>query len=434
MLRFGSSLGRLAQEHLEKSLLAKSRIAAWDRGVKTLRLDSHQDGISAGLGRREFSTETCEPRKTCLHDLHVEQNGKIVNFSGWLLPVQYRDAIAVSHQHTRTYASLFDVGHMMQTIVAGKNAGEYLESLTTIDLKNLAPGAASLTVFTNENGGILDDLIVTKDDEDKYFVVSNAGRRNEDSLLMNQRKDDFERHGKSVDLRYLDPLEQGLIALQGPTAAQALQRLVDFDLQKLKFMNSHRANISNFETRISRCGYTGEDGFEISVGGKDARSLVEMILENSDVKMAGLGARDSLRLEAGLCLYGHDIDEGTTPVEAGLTWLVAKRRRVEKNFPGAKVILEQIKTGARKKRIGLMLGQGPPARESAAILTPEGERVGHITSGGPSPTLGRPIAMGYVPMDLAQNGGGMLVEVRGKTYKATVTKMPFVKTNYYTGK
>ncbi|TGZ52626.1 Aminomethyltransferase [Temnothorax longispinosus] len=359
---------------------------------------------------------------------------KIVNFAGWLLPVQYRETIAVSHLHTRSLASLFDVGHMLQTRVSGKDAGEYLESLTTCDLKNLSKGAATLTVFTNEKGGILDDLIITKDDEDRYFVVSNAGRRDEDSQLLLERQDDFKKISKNVYIDFLDPLEQGLIALQGPTAATVLQSLVKIDLQTLKFMNSVKTEVSGSRIRISRCGYTGEDGFEISVPANDAIDLVERILEIPDVKLAGLGARDSLRLEAGLCLYGHDINENTTPVEAALTWLVAKRRRAEANFPGAKRILSQIKTGTTKKRVGLLLGQGPPAREGAPILTPEGERVGSVTSGGPSPTLGRPIAMGYMPPDLAQFGGGVLFEVRGKTYKGTVTRMPFVKAKYYTAK
>ncbi|XP_014472162.1 PREDICTED: aminomethyltransferase, mitochondrial isoform X2 [Dinoponera quadriceps] len=351
-----------------------------------------------------------------------------------MLPVQYRDAIAASHQHTRSFASLFDVGHMMQTRVAGKDAGEYLESLTTCDLKSMKNGAATLTVFTNDKGGILDDLIITKDDEGKYFVVSNAGRRDEDSQLLRERQEDFKRIGKNVFVDFLDPLRQGLVALQGPTAAAALQTLVKIDLQTLKFMNSVRTEAAGSRVRISRCGYTGEDGFEISVPAKDAVDLVERILEIPDVKLAGLGARDSLRLEAGLCLYGNDIDADTTPVEAALTWLIAKGRRVEANFPGAERILSQIKMGATVKRVGLLLGQGPPARQGASILTPEGERVGKVTSGGPSPTLGRSIAMGYIPSDLAQFGGGVLVEVRGKTYKATVTRMPFVKTNYYTGK
>ncbi|KZC05634.1 Aminomethyltransferase, mitochondrial [Dufourea novaeangliae] len=402
------------------------------------KCDASRCLIDSSVGKRLIgrclSSTTSEPRKTCLYDLHVENGGKIVNFSGWLLPVQYQEAIAASHQHTRTYASLFDVGHMMQTRVSGSDATFFLESLTTSDLRNLKKGNSVLTVFTNENGGILDDLIITKDGDDRYFVVSNAGRRNEDSQTLIQRQEHFKSQGKSVDLEFLDPLEQGLVALQGPTAATILQPLVKINLKDLRFMNSVETEVLGSRIRVSRCGYTGEDGFEISMPVKIANSVVQTILEKPDTKLAGLGARDSLRLEAGLCLYGHDIDEQTTPVEAGLTWLVAKRRRAEENFPGAKRILSQIKSGSNKKRIGLMLGNGPPAREGAAILTPEGERVGKVTSGGPSPTLGRPIAMGYVPPELAQCGGGVLVEVRGKTYKATVTKMPFVKTNYYTAK
>ncbi|KAK0175735.1 hypothetical protein PV327_009462 [Microctonus hyperodae] len=384
--------------------------------------------------QRTFTTNAGDSKKTCLYDIHIENQGKMVNFAGWLLPVQYQEAIAVSHQHTRTYSSLFDVGHMLQTRIWGRDSGKYLESLTTADLKNLKPNAATLTVFTNDNGGIIDDLIVTKSGEDRYFVVSNASRRNEDTQLFDQRREEFQKRGKQVYVEHMDPLDQGLVALQGPTAAQVLQPLVRIDLNKLKFMNSIETQLNDINVRISRCGYTGEDGFEISFQGENGRTLVETLLSAPDVKLAGLGARDSLRLEAGLCLYGHDIDEETTPVEAGLTWLVAKRRRSEANFPGAQKILSQIDGGVRKKRVGLMLTQGPPAREHSPILTLSGERVGTVTSGGPSPTLGKHIAMGYVSPEVAQNGcaNGVLVEVRGKTYKANITKLPFVKTNYYT--
>lgn len=450
MLRFGVRVRSICPESLEKCLdtlggirEASSHMLSLERGVTKSRsaclidANGRSNGAIKARQRRSSSTLTKpapEPRKTCLYDLHVENRGKIVNFSGWLLPVQYQDAIAVSHVHTRTFASLFDVGHMLQTRVSGKDATEFLESLTTSDLKGLNKGGAVLTVFTNENGGIIDDLIITKDDEDKYFMVSNASRRDEDSRLLLQQQDVFKIQGKSVNLEFLDPLEQSLVALQGPTAASVLQTIVDCNLANLKFMNCVNTEILRNPVRITRCGYTGEDGFEISMPAKIARVLVQLILGTSDTKLAGLGARDSLRLEAGLCLYGHDIDEETTPIEAGLSWLVAKRRRREENFPGAEKILYQIKSGSKKKRIGLTIMHGPPAREGACILTPEGEHVGKITSGGPSPTLGRSIAMGYVPPELAQYGGRVLVEVRGKTYKATVTKMPFVKTNYYTSK
>ncbi|XP_394029.5 aminomethyltransferase, mitochondrial [Apis mellifera] len=388
-----------------------------------------------GLSTASTATPTATtPRKTCLYDLHVENRGKITNFSGWLLPVQYQEAIATSHLHTRTFASLFDVGHMLQTRVSGRDATQFLESLTTSDLKNLGNGCAVLAVFTDENGGILDDLIVTKDGEDRYFLVSNAGRRKEDSRLLLQQQEIFLTQGKSVSLEFLDPLKQSLVALQGPTAASVLQSIVGVDLRNLRFMNSVETEVLGRRIRITRCGYTGEDGFEISIPVQIAHTLVKMILNTPDTKLAGLGARDSLRLEAGLCLYGQDINEKITPIEAGLGWLIAKRRKAEANFPGAAKILLQIESGTKKKRVGITVVNGPPVRAGACILTPEGERVGNITSGGPSPTLGSYIAMGYVPPELAEYGKGVLVEVRGKTYKAKVTKMPFVKTNYYTGK
>ncbi|XP_034180249.1 aminomethyltransferase, mitochondrial [Osmia lignaria lignaria] len=447
MLRFGVRGQPICLDNIEKcfetigGIRESSNFAAISRtsakhAVPKCRSRCLIDLKANGTECRRLSTTTQapEPRKTSLYDFHVKNRGKMVDFSGWLLPVQYQEAIAASHQHTRTFASLFDVSHMMQTRVSGRDATDFLESLTTSDLKNLKNGCAVLTVFTNENGGILDDLIITKDDESTYFVVSNAGRRAEDSNLLFQRQKEFRAQKKSVHLEFLDPEEQSLVALQGPTAASVLQSILKINLSYLKFMNSVETELLGNEIRITRCGYTGEDGFEISMPSEIAPQLVETILATSDTKLAGLGARDSLRLEAGLCLYGHDIDENTTPVEASLTWLVAKRRRAEANFPGAQRILSQIKSSPSKKRVGLTIVHGPPAREGACILTPEGERVGKITSGGPSPTLGRSIAMGYVPTELSQCGHGVLVEVRGKTYKATVTKMPFVKTNYYTAK
>ncbi|XP_074107250.1 aminomethyltransferase, mitochondrial [Cotesia typhae] len=401
----------------------------------------HSSGSSFVFRCKKFVTSTsCNlksvreqstARRTCLYDFHVQNQGKIVNFAGWLLPVQYKEAIAVSHQHTRTQASLFDVGHMLQTIVWGKNSGEFLESLTTADLKNLKPGGSTLTVFTNDQGGILDDLIITKDAEDRFYVVSNAGRRDSDIDLFTQRKDEFDKRGRRVQLEYLDPLERGLVALQGPGAAKVLQKLVEVNLNEVYFMNSVETQAKKINVRITRCGYTGEDGFEISFKGRHAGDIVEMILEQQEVKMAGLGARDSLRLEAGLCLYGHDINEEITPVEAGLSWLIAKRRRQKANFPGAEIIISQIEQGVQKKRVGLTINQGPPARENAAILTESGEKIGVVTSGGPSPTLGKSIAMGYVPSSFSKTGTNLLVQVRGKNWKAIVTKMPFIKPNYY---
>ncbi|KAF7997705.1 hypothetical protein HCN44_008878 [Aphidius gifuensis] len=373
---------------------------------------------------KKISSNSPEVKKTCMYDFHVKNNGKMVNFSNFLLPLKYEDSIEISHQHTRTNASLFDVGHMLQTEISGNNAAEYLESLTTADLKNLNQGASVLTVFTNDNGGILDDLIITKDSENKFFVVSNAGRRNEDMEIFEKRKNEYKIQEKQISLIHFDPSEYGLVALQGPSAAGILQSFVDIDLTKLKFMNSVKTKILKMECRISRCGYTGEDGFEISSQGNNIKILAEKFLYSTDVKLA----------EAGLCLYGHDIDENTTPIEAGLGWLVARRRKQNSDFPGAKKILSQIKEGVEKKRIGLTLENGPAARENTPILSLNGEFIGAVTSGGRSPTLKKPIAMGYVPPEQGKIGSKVLVDVRGKIYEAIVTKMPFVQTNYYTDK
>lgn len=377
------------------------------------------------------------PRKTSLYDFHVAHNGKMVPFAGFLLPVMYGgEGIAASHLHTRKQCSLFDVSHMMQTEVRGKHGIEYLESICTADLQGLAENTATLTVFTDPiTGGILDDLIVTKTTLGYLHVVSNASRRSEDQKFMLRAERDFLNKGKHVELRFFTPEERSLLALQGPEAIVALQPLVDVDLAQLYFMGSTLATVAGVpRCRVTRCGYTGEDGVEISVPAEHATLLAETLLRSNSatVKPAGLGARDSLRLEAGLCLYGHDIDHNTTPVEAGLAWLVGKRRRTTADFPGARIVLQQLKSGVSRRRVGLRSGSGAPARAGALVLDSDGEQMGHVTSGCPSPSLGTNIAMGYVRTQLAKAGTKLRLEVRGKTLDAEVTKLPFVPSNYYT--
>ncbi|XP_063832360.1 aminomethyltransferase, mitochondrial [Ostrinia nubilalis] len=382
---------------------------------------------------RSYSDSGKPAIKTPLYDLHNKYGGKLVDFAGFMLPVQYSDmSVSASHLYTRKSASIFDVSHMLQTNVRGKDCIEWFESITPVDLKGMAPGTSSLTVFLNPNGGIIDDLIVTKVNDETLYIVSNAGRLEVDKNHMKQTSEVFSRKGKDVNVEFWDVGERALIAVQGPKAAAAVQTLTKFSLNNLTFMTSTVGSVAGVECRVTRCGYTGEDGVEISIPADKAEVLTESLLKCNDVKLAGLGARDSLRLEAGLCLYGNDIDEALTPVEASLTWLIAKRRRTEANFPGADIILQQIKEGVNKRRIGIRMESGAPARKDALLKNPKtSEVIGKVTSGCPSPSLGGNVAMGYVVETLKKNGTELLVNVRGKDNACVVAKMPFVPSKYY---
>ncbi|KAG8231347.1 hypothetical protein J437_LFUL012257 [Ladona fulva] len=346
---------------------------------------------SVSTGSPNFS------KKTCLYDFHVENGGKMVDFAGYLLPVNYSSlGIAASHVHTRTCCSLFDVSHMAQTKIYGKDRVSFIESLTTADIQGLGINQAQLSVLTNDNGGIIDDLIITNASETYLFVVSNASRR---EVVRNLFEGTLEKGGGKMDVRIeMAGDDKALLALQGPESARVLGPLLDVDFSKLTFMTSTEAKVAGVpDCRVSRLGYTGEDGVEISAPAEGARTIAEALLtsKNGNVKLAGLGARDSLRLEAGLCLYGMDMDEETTPVEASLAWLVRKRRRLEQGFPGAGIIVSQIKGGVNRKRVGLR-SEGPPARHGTEVHDEEGTKIGVITSGCPSPSLGYNIAMAYV--------------------------------------
>uniref|UniRef100_A0A8C0L6D7 Aminomethyltransferase, mitochondrial n=1 Tax=Canis lupus dingo TaxID=286419 RepID=A0A8C0L6D7_CANLU len=341
-------------------------------------------------------------RRTPLYDFHLAHGGKMVAFAGWSLPVQYRDSHVDSHLHTRRHCSLFDVSHMLQ---------------------------GTLSLFTNEGGGIEDDLIVTSTSEGYLYVVSNAGCWDKDLALMQGKVRELQNMGSDVSLEVVD---NALLALQGPTATQVLQAGVADDLRKLPFMTSAVMEVFGVSgCRVTRCGYTGEDGVEISVPAAAAVRLAAALLENPEVKLAGLAARDSLRLEAGLCLYGSDIDEHTTPVEGSLSWTLGKRRRAAMDFPGASVIIAQLKGKVQRRRVGLTC-EGAPVRAHSPILNMEGTVIGTVTSGCPSPCLKKNVAMGYVPSEYSRPGTPLLVEVRRKQQMAVVSKMPFVTTNYYT--
>lgn len=384
--------------------------------------------------KRNFSSQKGDV--TALYDFHARNGGKIVNFGGYLLPVQYSDqSIVNSHLFTRKNASIFDVSHMLQTEIRGKNCVDFLESVCTADIQGLKENSGVLTVFTNENGGILDDLIVTKINDEFLYVVSNAAMKQQDQKIMLAGLENYKKQNNpssEITIKFFETVERTLIALQGPKAAGSLQKLTDADLTTLYFMNTTVGNVGDATgCRITRCGYTGEDGFEISIPANQSEHVVKLLLENPDVKLAGLGARDSLRLEAGLCLYGSDINSNTTPVEAALTWLVAKRRRELKNFPGAEQILQQIKEGSKTKRVGVTTTSGPPPRHGAKILSEDGRVLGDVTSGCPSPSLGVNVAMGYVPTELSKSGTKLGLQIRDKIYEGVVSKMPFVKANYY---
>ena len=355
--------------------------------------------------------------RTPLHDLHLSLGAKMVPFAGYDMPVQYPAGILAEHLHTRSAASLFDVSHMGQVRLDGPGAAQALEALVPGDIAGLAPGRMRYTLFTNEAGGILDDLMATNRG-DHLFLVVNAARKDFDIAHLR-------RHMAEVQ-----PLpERALLALQGPAASSVLERLAP-GIAALPFMSAAPATLAGIDVVVSRSGYTGEDGFEISVLGAAAERLARRLLAEPEVKPAGLGARDTLRLEAGLCLWGHDIDETTTPIEAALGWTIAKRRRAEGGYPGAAVIARQLAEGAARKRVGVKPADKAPAREETAIVAPDGRALGRVTSGGFGPSVGGPVAMGYVEAASAAPGTELGLVVRGTTRAARVAALPFVPHRY----
>eukprot|EP00245_Coleochaete_scutata_P005998 TRINITY_DN20094_c0_g1_i1.p1 TRINITY_DN20094_c0_g1~~TRINITY_DN20094_c0_g1_i1.p1 ORF type:complete len:417 (-),score=74.90 TRINITY_DN20094_c0_g1_i1:296-1546(-) len=384
---------------------------------------------SASAPRRTFADEA-QMKKTALYEFHKAHGAKMVPFAGWSMPIQYKDSIMESTINCRTNGSLFDVAHMCGLSLKGKDVIPFLEQLVVADVAGLSPGSGTLSVFTNENGGAIDDTIVTKVTDNHLYIVVNAGCRDKDLAHIDEHLGPFKASGKDVSIHIHD--ERALLALQGPLAAPTLQMLVSEDLSKMGFSNFLMLKINGYDCYLTRTGYTGEDGFEISVPNENAVGLAEAILEKSEnkVRLTGLGARDSLRLEAGLCLYGNDLEQHITPVEAGLAWTVGKRRRAEGGFLGADVILKQLADGPPRRRIGLV-NSGAPARGHAEILDASGEKVGEVTSGGFSPCLKKNIAMGYVTSGNHKAGTELKVSVRGKVSGAVVTKMPFVPTKYF---
>ena len=363
--------------------------------------------------------------RTPLYDLHVAHGARMVPFAGYAMPVQYKAGIIAEHLHTREKAGLFDVSHMGQAVLSGPGAARGLETLVPADIVGLAEGRQRYTQLLDETGGILDDLMVTRlpGSEERLGLVINAANKEADFAHLRASL-------PGLELEVLD--DRALIALQGPKAAAVLSKLLP-GVDAMAFMSWRDVDWNGTPLFVSRSGYTGEDGFELSVPGAQAPAFAERLLANPDVMLIGLGARDSLRLEAGLCLHGHDIDASTTPIEAGLAWSIQKRRREEGGFPGAERIQRELADGPKRRRVGLELAGKAPAREGADITAPDGRKVGRVTSGGFAPSLGRPIAMGYVESAFAAPGTELSIVVRGTPLPARVVQMPFVPHRYFRG-
>ena len=364
---------------------------------------------------------------TPLHALHLELGAKMVPFAGYNMPVSYPPGILAEHRHTRSAASLFDVSHMGQLRLVGDGAASALESLVPVDVVDLSVDKQRYGFFTGSNGGILDDLMITRREHD-FFLVVNAGCKAADVRHL------VTHIGHRCTVQTLP--DRALLALQGPQAAQALARL-NTDATRLTFMTGAPLTLAGANCYVTRSGYTGEDGFEISVEAVQTVALARALLALPEVRPAGLGARDTLRLEAGLCLYGHDIDDTTTPVEAGLTWAIQKVRRAggarAGGYPGADVVDAQLTTGTSIKRVGLIGMERLPVREGAVIVDAHGHKLGRVTSGTLAPTVDKPIAMAYLATNHALPHQEVYAEVRGKRQPMRVSPMPFAPHRYHRG-
>lgn len=367
--------------------------------------------------------------KTPLHALHLELGARMVPFAGYDMPVQYPLGVMKEHLHTREQAGLFDVSHMGQIRLRGANAAKALESLVPVDIIDLPVGMQRYAMFTNEQGGILDDLMVANLGDGELFLVVNAACKDQDLAHLRQHI------GEQCEI---EPLfeQRALLALQGPAAVKVLERLAP-QVAKMTFMQFAPVQLLGEDCYVSRSGYTGEDGYEISVPADQAETLARRLLDEPEVAAIGLGARDSLRLEAGLCLYGHDMNSTTTPVEASLLWAVSKARRADGTraggFPGAARVFAQQQEGVARKRVGLLPQERTPVREGAEIVDEAGEVIGQVCSGGFGPTLGAPVAMGYLDSARSALDSQVWAIVRGKRVPMKVSRMPFVAQRYYRG-
>ena len=368
-------------------------------------------------------------KTTPLHGAHVALGARMVPFAGYEMPVQYPTGVLAEHLHTRASAGLFDVSHMGQAFLMGGDhatTAKALETLVPADILNLAPGRQRYTQLLNEEGGILDDLMVTRSAEEAedgvLMLIVNAACKDQDFAHIAARL--------PQGIRLMRADHRALVALQGPKAAEVFARHCE-GVNEMPFMSARQTSFDGLPCHVSRSGYTGEDGYEISIKSAHAVAIWSALLRDGAVKPIGLGARDSLRLEAGLCLYGHDIDTTTSPVEAALTWSVQKRRREEGGFPGAERVKRELAEGPPRKRVGILPDGKAPAREGTEIQAKDGRKIGTVTSGGFGPSLGGPLAMGYVEASFAAVGTELDLLVRGKKLPAKVAAMPFVPNRYF---
>ena len=379
------------------------------------------------LASNEIAIMT-ESLRTPLHSLHLAANAKMVDFGGFDMPVSYPLGIMKEHLPCRSQAGLFDVSHMGQVLIQGQQARQDLEALLPVDLDNLLPGQQVYTVMLNAEGGIVDDMIVTCWSDTSYFIVLNAGCKAKDIAHIEQHL--------SVGTKLTLLSDRALLALQGPKAIEVLARLSN-DVSALVFMTGCHTTLNDADCFVTRSGYTGEDGFEISVSESQAEALAQCLLAEDEVEWIGLGARDSLRLEAGLCLYGHDMDEAIAPGQATLMGSIAKARRVdgakEGGFVGAEQLFALQANGTIDKRVGFIVEGKAPVREGAEVVNADNEVIGRISSGGFAPTLGAPIAMGYISKELSSVDTQVFALVRGKPRPIRVAKTPFVTQNYFRG-
>jgi len=365
--------------------------------------------------------------RTPLYDLHLELGAKMVPFAGYSMPVNFPGGIIAEHRHCREKAALFDVSHMGQLRLVGDNAAAALETLVPVDVVDLPVGKQRYALFTNASGGILDDLMIARRESDLFVVVNAACKATDTKHLVTHI-------GHRCQVIPLP--DRALLALQGQHAVHALRRLAP-GVERLTFMTGATFTLAGAPCFVTRSGYTGEDGFEISVPAEAASALARSLLAQPEVKPAGLGARDTLRLEAGLCLYGHDINETTTPVEAGLAWAIQKVRRPggarAGHYPGADKIAGQLAAGAQIKRVGLIGLERIPVREGATLVDAQGHKLGHVTSGTLAPTVNQPIAMAYLAANHAVINHEVYADVRGKRQPMRVTSLPFVPPGYHRG-
>jgi aminomethyltransferase len=364
---------------------------------------------------------------TPLDELHRELGAKMVPFAGYDMPVQYPSGIIKEHLHTRAAAGLFDVSHMGQVLIEGEGTAAMLEKLVPVDMHGLGINRQTYALFTNEQGGVLDDLIITRWDEQRFFLVVNAGCKAQDI-------DHLRTHLEGQQLTVL--AEHALLALQGPAARDVMRTLCPAAAE-LVFMQGCAATLDGTPVYITCSGYTGEDGFEISVPAAQAQTLARSLLGIEAVEPVGLGARDSLRLEAGLCLYGHELTADIDPVQAGLLWSISKIRRPggerAGGFPGARAIFQRMEDGSPLRRVGLAVEGKRPVRDGQAVLDARGRQVGSVCSACYGASVGGPIAMAYIERSLGEPGTGLNVDVRGKLVPVTVTPMPFIPQRYYRG-